>query len=120
MGTFEQQVLISPAVKLRTPFVQYTFSIEEKAYAFCTGDLADACGFKREADGEYLDVCGVWVVEEPGRIVLAIRLAYYLDADTLSWEDCHVETFKPGSWLPTMLGIAERAHQQERARKNFV
>jgi hypothetical protein len=124
------------AFKIETPFVLYSFSADGKAYAFCTRDRVEGYGRDHDSDGEPLGACGVWVVEKPARVVLSMRLAYYMGeyADTLSRESTYVEAFKPGPWLPTLLSIVDRVHQdehekherwrkqweRERAKKNFT
>lgn len=116
------------ALKIATPFVLYNFSSAGKPYSFCTRDRVESFGRQDDA------ACGVWVVEKPDRVVLSMRLSYTYGEYADSFESDCVETFKPGPWLRTLLGIVDRVHQdehekherwrkqweRERAEKNFT
>jgi hypothetical protein len=97
------------------PFLVYRFSVGGKEYAFCSRDHVTLYGDTHDADGEPLSGCGVWVIEAPDRVVMALRLAYYSGqyADTVSRERSYVEALKPDAWLPKLLDIAKRVKEDE-------
>lgn len=99
------------ALPIETPFLLYRFSAKGKAYAFCTSGLGGSFG--HDDDGAY-EACGVWVVEASARPVLSMRLSYWYDGDSDTFRDSYVEAFKPGPWLPALLSVVDRVHQDER------
>jgi hypothetical protein len=101
--------LDSSTLNVAAPFVVYSFSSDDKAYAFCTRDRVERYGVADDADG----VCGVWVVEKPDRVVLSMRLSYCYGQSDDTYSGSYLEAFKADSWLPTLLGIIDRVHRDE-------
>jgi len=108
---------LDPTVlKQDQPHVIYSFSAGATHYAFCTREIFESYGLGDDDDDEgYLRrECGVWIVEKPARVVLAMRLSYkshIYAGHTLS--STYVEAFRPGAWVPTLLSIVDRVRQDE-------
>jgi hypothetical protein len=92
--------------------VVYSFSAGTSQYAFCTRPK----GSEHNDDGELLFGVGVWVIQKPARVVLAMRLQYSFDDYSESFSGGYVEAFRPGPWLPALLSVVDLVHKDEAQR----
>jgi len=94
----------------------YSFVVEGKPYAFCVRDKGYASGFRHDEPGELFNTHAVWVIEKPNHIVLKADLSYHCGEYADSFHDAHLHSFKPGPWMPELLSIATRVHEDEREK----